>query len=245
MQYQDKIYAHYRSCFKGEIDEAGLRFTSNKLRPLVAPWVASLDRTLPAVDLGCGSGELLYALRELGFSNIHGCDLSAEQVAVARRAFPLVQEANLFDYLAAFEDESLGLVTAFDVIEHLGPQASFDLMDLVRRKLSPGGLFIAHLPNGSSPFVGHVFWGDMTHRWCLTPQSAATFCQLNGFSDFAACEHLGESASWKGRVRSLLWRVVRAGLRAYNRVETGSSGGDIWTRNFAFKARKLAAPVRS
>lgn len=72
-------------------------------------------------------------------------------------------------YLESKADNSLRVVTMFDVLEHLTRQQAFDLVPVIYRKLQPGGLFIAHLPNGLSPFMGHVFWGDITHEWCLTP----------------------------------------------------------------------------
>lgn len=241
MDYKSIIYGSYRSSFKGDFTEAKLRFGAAKLAPVIQPWVVDADPSLPVVDLGCGAGELLFAFKALGFQQLKGCDLSGEQVAAAQQFFPDVVEQDLFAYLTALPDGSVGIVTVFDVIEHLGPQASFELMTLVRQKLAPGGLFIAHLPNGQSPFVGSVFWGDMTHEWCLTPQSAKTFCLVNGFENFDAAEHLGTSNSLSGKLRAVLWKLCNAGFRLVNTIETGSSGGQTWTRNFAFKCSKPAA----
>jgi SAM-dependent methyltransferase len=215
-----------------------MRFGAGKLRQVLKPWVLGLNRAKRAVDLGCGTGELLLALRDLGFTDLAGCDLSSEQVEIAQKRFPGVREENLFDFLASCHDSSLGLVTIFDVIEHLGPQSTFDLMPLIFQKLEPGGLLIVHLPNGLSPMVGRVYWGDMTHEWCLTPQSAATLCSLHGFDNFVAVEHLGASSSLKGRIRAAAWAILRCGYQLANAIETGSSGGNVWTRNFTFKANK-------
>lgn len=238
MDYKGTIYQFYRSSFKGEANEDSLRFGASKLRPVLEPWVADLDRAGLAVDLGCGAGELLWALGDLGFQNLAGCDLSEEQVAIAVGKFPGVVAGDLFTYLQSFPDASLQLITVFDVIEHLAPQQTFDLMALAHAKLRSGGRFIAHLPNGLSPFVGHVFWGDMTHEWCLTPQSAQTLCALHSFEAFAAVEHLGAGSGVKGRLRALAWSGVRTCLQLINAIETGNTGGGIWTRNFAFKADK-------
>lgn len=236
--YKETLYKYYRSTFKGEMDECALEMAVSKLTPVVAPWVKGLGKNELVVDLGCGAGELLFTLKRLGFSNLAGCDLSAEQVAVAQKLFPTVTEKNLFAFLTTFRDGEIGLVTLFDVLEHLTRQEAFDLFDLVKRKLKPGGCFIVHMPNGLSPFVGHVYWGDITHEWCLTPQSAEVMCRVNGLTQFECVEHLGESPGLKGQARKAAWVLVRGFLRLYNRIETGADGGCVWTRNFAFKAVK-------
>lgn len=238
MTYKEQIYDSYRSSFKGQASRESLAFGSEKILECLKPWVTGLDRSTLAVDLGCGAGELLRALSMLGFTNLGGCDLSGEQIAVARQSFNNVEEANLFDYLERQEDASVGLITVFDVIEHLGPQATFDFMKLAHSKLTPGGRLIAHTPNGFSPFVGHVLWSDMTHEWCLTPKSARTLCSIHGFVDFEAAEHLGASDNWSGKLRGIAWRGVRLLFKSINCIETGATGGSIWTRNFAFTTRR-------
>jgi len=238
MNYKTHIYDSYRSAFKGEGTEEQLQFAASKVRPVLVPWVVEMDRSARVLDLGCGAGELLRVLDDLGFRNLGGCDLSAEQIAIAAKRFPNVQVANLFAFLEAQPENSVDLITIFDVVEHLGPQSTFDLMALIVTRLAPGGRLIVHLPNGLSPLVGHVFWSDMTHEWCLTPQSAQTLCTLFGLMDFAAVEHLGTGSDAKGQLRALAWRGMRTLFRAMNFIETGNFGGTVWTRNFAFKSDK-------
>lgn len=238
MNYKEAVYSHYRSAFKGSSDAKSQRFAADKVRPLLAPWVKLVDKSAKCADLGCGAGELLLALKDLGFTKLSGCDFSAEQVAIAQMNFQEVVRADLFEFLSRSEENSFGLITVFDVIEHLGPQQTFDLLAMIHRKLAPRGLLIAHVPNGLSPFVGSVFWGDLTHAWCLTPESARTLCQLQGFTAYEAVEHVGAGPGIKGRLRELAWRCLKFALRAMNLIETGQTGGPIWTRNFAFKAAK-------
>lgn len=238
MDYKTQIYDSYRSAFKGEATEEQLRFAASKVRPVLVPWVADLNPNARVLDLGCGAGELLRVLDDFGFRNLAGCDLSAEQVAIANQRFPGVEVANLFQFLESQPENSVDLITIFDVVEHLDPQSTFDLMALVITRLKPGGRLIVHLPNGLSPFVGHVFWSDMTHEWCLTPQSAQTLCALHGLQNFAAAEHLGAGSDIKGKLRSIAWHGLRTLFRTMNFIETGAWGGAVWTRNFAFKADK-------
>ncbi|MCS7465779.1 class I SAM-dependent methyltransferase [Stieleria sp. ICT_E10.1] len=236
MSYQDAIYASYRSAFKGDADANALAFNADKLQPVIEPWVTPLSRDSVVMDLGCGAGELLLAFRNLGFRNLCGCDLSEEQVALARTITSQVATENLFDFLNDREDHSVDVVTLFDVFEHLTRQETFDLLGIIGRKLRPGGLVIGHVPNGLSPFAGHVFYGDPTHQWCPTPSAMRTMLSVTRFVDFAAAEHLGNSKSIQGRMRSLAWKFQRFIFATANLVETGCRGEGIWTRNFAFKA---------
>ncbi|MEO8584017.1 MAG: class I SAM-dependent methyltransferase [Flavitalea sp.] len=205
---------------------------------VIKPWLHSVARNKPICDLGCGAGELLFALSEMGFSNLSGCDISSEQVLIAKRKFPEVMQADLFLFLQEQPDKYFEVIIMFDVIEHLTKQEAFDLLQLINKKLSIGGMLIGHTPNGLSPFVGHVLWGDITHQWCLTPLSAQTLCKLFGLENFEAIDHLGAGRGIAGLSRRLLWKILKGFLQIFNLIETGSSGGSVWTRNFAFKANK-------
>jgi SAM-dependent methyltransferase len=132
----------------------------------------------------------------------------------------------------------------FDVIEHLSKPEILALLEAISNALRPGGVFIAHCPNGNSPFALTVFAGDFTHETLLNEASARHLCKISGLENFAAAEHLGASASMAGLIRAGAWHLVRAGIRTINRLETGSPGSNVLTRNFAFKAAKPAASGR-
>lgn len=208
-----------------------------KMVPILSKWLQEFPRHVQVLDLGCGAGELLWAFKKLGFAHLRGCDISAEQVAIARHVVPDVQHEDIFACLKAQPDASVDVITVFDVIEHLTKQETFDLLDEILRVLKAGGMLVAHCPNGLSPFVGSVYWGDLTHEWCPTPQSAATICRTVGFTDFCAMEDLAASSRLSGLCRGIGWSVIRAGFRLINYIETRRAV-DIWTRNFAFCCRK-------
>jgi SAM-dependent methyltransferase len=235
--YKTILYGQYRSSFKGSFRPADFQMIAGKLAPLLMKAVGDFSRDSLVVDLGCGAGELLYAFKECGFHRLSGCDISPEQVAVARKMFPQVQEQDIFGFMQSQNSGSVDIVTAFDVLEHFTKQETFDLLREIHRLLRPGGIFIAHCPNGVSPFVGAVYWGDLTHEWCPTPMSAESLCRATGFSNFCAEEHLAESQSLRGAVRRLAWSALRLGLSMTHFIETGKNQR-IWTRNFAFWCRK-------
>lgn len=96
------------------------------------------------------------------------------------------------------------LVAAFDVIEHLAIKDIEALLRSVRTILRPGGILIARVPSGDSPFGRAVFHGDVTHRSAL-----GTFAigQLAGFAQLEVAQ-----------IRPPAFPVLGAGLvRAFRR----------------------------
>lgn len=237
--YRLSFYERYVSAFKGRTTaEVPYEFTDSKLIPLIRDWLAELDREAPCIDLGCGGGSLLHALQGLGFTRLAGIDVSAEQVALAQRVTEHVAQGDLLAGLQRQPDAHFGAIFLFDVIEHLTKHEILALLEMVCRKLRPGGLFICHCPNGDSPFVGNILAGDYTHETLLNASSAGNLCALFGLRDFEARENLGASAGLKGWLRGGAWQGVRLGLKLVNLIETGAPGSNVFTRQFCFKARK-------
>ena len=133
-------------------------------------FAARLARRRRVLDIGCGAG---YGSSELAQSaaSVTGLDLSPEAVALARSSYA----APNLDFLAAsatripFPDASFGLITCFEVIEHIHDWQL--LLDEARRLLAPGGQFIVSTPNksyyaesraqiGPNPFHVHEFEYD-------------------------------------------------------------------------------------
>jgi SAM-dependent methyltransferase len=239
--YKHAIYESYRSSFKGGYDRAQVEFVGLKVLPILSKWCTDCPKDADVLDLGCGAGEVLWAFRKLGFEKLSGCDISAEQVAIARKVVPEVQEQDIFECLKQRPDDSIDIVTLFDVIEHLTKQESFDLLIEIHRVLRGGGRLIAHCPNGLSPFVGTVFWGDLTHEWCPTPASAENMCKAIGYVDFVATERLAASSSIAGLCRKLGWSLVRAVFRLINYIEM-KDALSVWTRSFVFTCRTTNVP---
>jgi 2-polyprenyl-3-methyl-5-hydroxy-6-metoxy-1,4-benzoquinol methylase len=236
--YRNTFYEKYVSAFKTPAGGmSGYSFSDSKLIPVLNPWVSGLSRDSRVLDLGCGHGSILHALRTLGFHHLEGVDLSAEQVAIARKEFPQVEHMALAEKLQSTH-HSYDLIILFDVIEHLTKQELLNLFHLIDLRLASGGVLIVHTPNGDSPFLGPVRYGDFTHETVLTPLSARNLCELFGFSGFEAREHLGASASAFGLIRRLAWQGLRALIRACHLIETGTPEPRILTRNFSFKASK-------
>lgn len=104
---------------------------------------ACLSRTVRALDVGTSTGTNLRMLRDLGFADVEGLDLSEEAIRYcAEKALGEVHEGDIC--AMPFPDGSFGLVLATDVIEHVAD----DRLALaeVARVLKPGGVAIVTVP---------------------------------------------------------------------------------------------------
>ena len=209
----------------------GLASRAPYLRRVVARTFPG-DRGARVVDLGCGHGALVHFAQQAGYRNVRGVDVAAEQVAAARRlGIDGIEQGDLLATLRELPAESCDVVVAFDVLEHFSKDELLTLVDGVHRVLKPGGRWILHVPNGESPFVGSVLYGDLTHELAFTRDSlpqlllASSYSEVQCFEDPPVAHGLASSMRW------IVWRLVSLLLRFAVAAETGSGRGAIFTRN--------------
>jgi O-antigen chain-terminating methyltransferase len=139
----------------------------------VAEYVPLLAGAGPVLDLGCGRGELLEALRTVGVE-ARGVDSDPVMVEACRRLGLAASEGEALEALRAAAPASLGAVTAIHLVEHLSPAAWMGLVSEAARALRPGGVLLVESPNPDSLRVGAgLFWIDPTHRAPVHPDALA------------------------------------------------------------------------
>ena len=136
---------------------------------------------VPVLDLGCGRGELLEVFREAGI-DARGIDLNEDSLALCRSKGLQVEAADLFAYLSALPDSSLGGVVCCQVVEHLPPERLPELIRLAYAKLRAGALLAIETPNPEclAIFATH-FYLDPTHRHPIPPALMSFYLEEAGF----------------------------------------------------------------
>lgn len=183
--------------------ERRFRGTEEEIRERVSRYVETLEPVKglgDVLDLGCGRGEAVAALRDAGLP-ARGVDASAEMVRHCRERGLPAEEGELFEHLAGVGEGSLGAVVSFHVIEHL-PATSLDrLARLAWRALAPGGALILETPSPLSLVVAaRSFWLDPTHLRPVHPDTLEHLVRQAGFepverldlSPFDAADRLPE-----------------------------------------------------
>ena len=149
--------------------------------PFVRP-LKTLYEAPEILDLGCGRGEWLELLEYIGFQ-VKGVDLDEGMLLACRELDLDVYQADALDYLRGLAADSLSVVSAFHVVEHLPFEALRQLVDEAYRVLNPGGLLILETPNSENLVVGASdFYLDPTHQRPLPSKLLSFVVEYAGFA---------------------------------------------------------------
>jgi 2-polyprenyl-3-methyl-5-hydroxy-6-metoxy-1,4-benzoquinol methylase len=243
--FRTELYERYVSTFKAadaaavDVDsEAAVAGFVEWCEGRYGPILEELPRDAPILELGCGQGDMLSFLRQAGFSDVRGIDLSAEQVAIARRRGLDAEVADVFEFLA---DESAReryrVIVAVDILEHFSKDELMRLVPAIRDALEPGGWLLAQTPNGEGLFPSQVIYGDLTHLTIFTPGSLRQLLRLFGFEEFRFYETGPVARGVTGRLRALAWRCIKAALNLVRMIEAGKTQS-IWTETLILRCTR-------
>lgn len=111
----------------------------------VAP--PALDRPFAYLELGCGAGHsTLVHAGAFPHGEFHACDIDGEYIAAAERAATSFDIRNVHFHAAAFDDlltrelPDFDFIVAHGIYSWVGAEARSALRNVVRSKLTPGGL---------------------------------------------------------------------------------------------------------
>jgi len=203
-------YAGGRYRMPGEVGGSAIQSLARRITALS-------PRPGRALDVGCGTGELLAALRQDGWA-VQGVEPNATLASVgakhslASQSKSLLLTANASPLLdifvgdlaaAAFPGEHFDLVVLWHVLEHL-PEPLATLAE-VRRVLRPGGVAVIGVPNAAS-LQARLFgryWAGYDVPWHLTHFTPGTLGSLLEQTGFRTVRLACFSGSWSIYVRSL------------------------------------------
>jgi 2-polyprenyl-3-methyl-5-hydroxy-6-metoxy-1,4-benzoquinol methylase len=133
------------------------------------------------MDIGCGFGAFLKAVRELGWEHPEGVEIAPQAISYTSRYFPVktdITEENplkkgLFD-----------VIRLNNVIEHLPDPRK--IVRSVHELLRPGGLIVVATPNYDSLSVALCgsrwqYIGGEDHIYLFTPQTLRRLLEKEGF----------------------------------------------------------------
>lgn len=222
--FKECLYEHYTTQHVQTSNES-VRGQLNKSRPYLRRLVTEcvpMERSASILDLGCGFGSLLCVLRDAGYTNLAGVDVSPEQVALARHLnLDHIHCETAQGFLEHNADQTRDVVIAFDFLEHLSRSELLPMVSDIRRVLRPGGRLILHVPNGEGLFFGSILFGDLTHEMAFTRSSLNQLAGACGLRLVRTLEDTPPVHGMKSLMRRVIWQVGTYPLRILSMAETG------------------------
>lgn len=241
MDHRKHFYDRYTQAQSrfSSIEQARLRVQAEHqmLRPLISSHLPR-DKNARILDLGCGYGAFLLMLRDEGYTNLRGVDVSPEQVQLAHElGASMVQHGSLESALSV--ENTVSLITMFDVIEHLTRSEAIAALQSIHSALADGGTLIMRTPNIDAKLGSVLSFGDLTHEMHLNKYSAL---ELFASLQFRSVEIL-EVSPIGG---SLSARMARAIIGPFQRISSAllhvsqgiSRSATISTPNMLIVARR-------
>ena len=205
-------------------------------------YVSSLPADLGILDAGCGNGFFMQMLRDLGFRQVRGIDISDPWIDECRRKNLDVENCSI-EHLP--RDQRYDLIILMDVIEHL--ESPCDALERLRSCLSDGGQVYVNVPVCDSlqkrwqRRLRRVSRLDQSRTWDETHRhawSASEFDRLLQSTGLRPFRRMLLSNPWPVVGR---WNAQLA--HALQRITCGGRFGDLYSVVAARVERSLADTV--
>ena len=177
----DKLYLDFESLYRGTRQQVADALTA--YADLLAPPGGSSAPSPVAIDLGCGRGEMVRYLGQLGYAAA-GVDLNRVAVDSCLAEDLQAVHADALTYLDGVAPGSVPLITSMHLVEHLSHEDLFRLLQAALKALSPGGMLLLETPNPRNLLVGAGdFYRDFTHVKPLFPDTLRFLLDYFGYED--------------------------------------------------------------
>ena len=157
----DDFYVAFEEKFRGS--EELIKERQKKYLKFINP-LKILKDEVKALDIGCGRGEWISLLNENGF-NARGIDVNESMVRLASQKGLNAAVNDALGELRSLDENSIDIITAFQVVEHIKFDDVLELIKEAKRVLAPCGILILETPNPENIMVGtQWFYLDATHK---------------------------------------------------------------------------------
>ncbi len=130
------------------------------------------SKDINILEVGCNRGYLLKVIKNHGYDNLVGIDLSGEDLELAKKMNLNCEllKSDAFEYLSNNKSK-FDIIIIKAVLEHIPKDKVEDLIKLMHESLKSGGQLIIDVPNMDWFFATHERYMDFTHEVGFTKES--------------------------------------------------------------------------
>jgi 2-polyprenyl-3-methyl-5-hydroxy-6-metoxy-1,4-benzoquinol methylase len=182
------------------------------------------NKSAKILDIGCGFGQTLRALSGMGYTNIHGVDISDEAVQHCRDSGLKVE---MVTDLASYMEENrqaYDFILMSHVLEHIEKTLIIPYVKAIKFMLKENGLFMVMVPNAQSNTDCYWAYEDFTHSTLFTTGSLYFVLLAGGFKEVEFVDpYCVEGVPFfKRKVKMFLLQLFTINKHFWNKVTTSS-----------------------
>lgn len=190
------------------------------------------------LDIGIGRGEMLTSMKNWGYKNYLGVDISKSTVEFCQSIDLNCELINNTTEWLNQNPEKFELITLLDVLEHFPKNETMAFLAALKNALVKGGVLIIQTPNLQAVEPMLLRYTDFTHEFGYTENSLGQVLTATGFEsiEFVGFEENvfgGFRAFKRNFFRTLIWKHAR-----FKRRMTGTKNPKILHPVFSAITRK-------
>lgn len=155
-----------------------------KTSPLPYYFIKSLpeDKNASILDIGCGYGQNLLKIKELGYKNLKGIDISSSGKEILNaQGIEFEQIENLGIFCEASK-QKYDFIIMSHVLEHIPKEEIIGSARAIKEIISETGKFLIVVPNAQSNTDAYWAYEDFTHTVLFTSGSIYYVLKMAGFN---------------------------------------------------------------
>lgn len=136
------------------------------------------------LDIGIGRGEMLYCMKDWGYTDYLGVDISPSTVDFCTSLglnCTLVEDTN---HWLSSKRNCFDVITMLDVLEHFKKEEVIPTLKSLYAATAPKGIIIIQLPNLQAPDAQLHRYNDFTHETGFTEHSLSQVLSAAGIRNF-------------------------------------------------------------
>jgi len=172
------------------------------------------DKDSFVLDVGIGRGEMLSCMKNWGYRNYLGVDISPSTVSFCRSIqLNCMQINETSEWLQGYPNH-FDLITLLDVLEHVNKENTIHFLRAIHSSLKSTGVVIIQVPNLQAPDGQLHRYNDFTHEVGYVEHTLSQVLMCSGFTNinFYGFETLiaRSYTSYKQLLlRRIYWKFIR------------------------------------
>jgi 2-polyprenyl-3-methyl-5-hydroxy-6-metoxy-1,4-benzoquinol methylase len=173
------------------------------------------DLNASLLDIGVGKGEMLTCMKDWGYVNYQGIDISPDTIDFCQSlGHPCLKVEDVPQWLKKHEVR-FDTIALLDVLEHVPKDSTVDLLKSIRASLVQNGTLLIQVPNMQAPDAQLHRYHDFTHEVGYTENSLRQVLLAAGFNNIS---FYGLEQFIFGGARETILKILRVAFRKYVKI---------------------------